>query len=138
MIFENSPGDGLQQHGFTGSRGCHDQPALSLPNRSDEIHHPRAVLFAIKFEVDAFFRIERSQIVEQDFVASDFRILIVDLFDFEKRKVPLAFLRRPDLTGYDIASTEIESADLRGRNVDIVRTGEIVGVRSAKKSEPVR
>jgi hypothetical protein len=41
------------------------------------------------------------------------------------------------LTGDCVAGAEVEFADLRGRDVDIVRAGEVVVFRRAEESESV-
>ena len=81
--------------------------------------------------------IERRQVVEEDFVARDFGIFKVDGFDFDQREVTLAILGRTHLAGDGVAGAEIELADLRRRNVNVVRAGEVVVFRRAEKSESV-
>ena len=57
-------------------------------------------------KLNSFFRIEGREVVEQDLVSGNLGVFEIDLFDLEQRKVPLAFLRRPDLTGDDVAQCE--------------------------------
>src|SRR5580692_4049862 len=45
---------------------------------------------------------------------------------------------RPDIAADRVASLEVKLADLRGRDVDIVRAGQVVVVRRAKKAVAVR
>ena len=89
------------------------------------------------FEIDPLLRIQRGQVIEENLVAGRLGILEIDFFYFEQRKIPLAFLGRADLPGYDVSRSEIESADLRGRDVNVVRTGEVVGIRRPQESEAV-
>ena len=82
-------------------------------------------------------RIERRQVVEENFVARDFRVLEVDRFDFDQREVALAVFRRADLAGDGVAGAQIELADLRRRDVDVVRARQVVVFRRAQEAEAV-
>ena len=81
--------------------------------------------------------IERGQIVEMDLVADFFRVFEVDRVDLQKRKIALAFLRTADRTLNGIAGFQREPPDLRRRNVDVVGTGQVVGVGRPEKTKPV-
>ena len=82
-------------------------------------------------------RIERRQIVEMDLVADLFRIVEIDRVDLEQREIALAFLRAADRALDGIAGLQREAADLRGRDVDVVGTRQIVGVGRAQEAEAV-
>ena len=69
VVLENGPGDGLQQHRLSGPGGRDDQPALAFPDRRREIHDAGAIFFTVELQLNAFFRIERCQVVEEDLVA---------------------------------------------------------------------
>ena len=62
------------------------------------------------------------------------RILAIDAFDFQKCEISLPRFRWPDLTANEIAGQQSESLYLRGRDVDVVRAGEIAVVLAAQKS----
>ena len=64
-------------------------------------------------------------------------IFEVDRFDFDQREIALAVFRRANLAGDGVAGAQIELADLRRRDVDIVRAGQIVVFRRAEESEAV-
>ncbi len=81
--------------------------------------------------------IERRQVVEENLVARDLGILEVDRFDLDQREVALAVLGRADLAGDGVAGAQIELADLRRRDVDIVRARQIVVLGRAEESEAV-
>src|SRR5439155_20177361 len=83
-------------------------------------------------------RVERGQIVEQDLVACDFGVLEIDLLDLEEREVALALLRGADLAGDDVSGSQVEAPNLGRGDVDVVRSGEVVGVGSPKKPDAVR
>src|SRR5207245_10002887 len=107
-------------HGRCGPARGAEQAALSLAHRRDEVHHPSAIFLWIVLEVDPLLRIERREIVKENFIAGRFGIFEVDLLNLEKREIALAFLWRPDLSRDDVSGSEIESTDLGRRDIDIV------------------
>ncbi len=92
---------------------------------------------AFGLERDALERIERREVLEEQLVAGLVGGLEVDRFDLDQREVALAFLRRPDLTGDGVAGLQVELANLRRRNVDVVRAGQVVVVGRAEEPESV-
>ena len=82
-------------------------------------------------------RVERREVLEEDLLARTFGRLEVDRFDLDQREVPLAVLGRPDLAGDRVARVEIELADLRGRDVDVVRARQVVVVGRPQEPEAV-
>lgn len=91
MIFQDGSADRLQQHCLSGSRSRHDQSPLAFTDRSRQIHYPSAILFAVKFEVESLFGIQRGEVVEQDFIPRHLGIFVVDLFDLEQGKISFTF-----------------------------------------------
>src|SRR5687768_16438349 len=83
-------------------------------------------------------RIERRQVIEKYLVLGGIRMLEVYGFDLNEGEVPLAVFWGPDLSGYGVARSQIKFADLRRRDVNIIRAGEVVIVRRPEKSEPFR
>ncbi len=81
--------------------------------------------------------IERRQVVEVDLVLRRFRVFEVDLADLEQGEVALAVLGAADLAFDRVARAQREAADLRGRDVDVVGTGQVVGVGRAQEAEAV-
>src|SRR5439155_18862210 len=81
--------------------------------------------------------IERREVTEENFVARDFRALKIDGFVFDQREIALAVFWRAHLSGDGVAGAKVELANLRRRNIDIVRPGKIVVFRSAQESEPI-
>ena len=137
MIDGDGIGDGLQHHRLTGARRSDDQAALALADGAEKIEDATGHVLLGRFHLQAALRIERRQVVEEDFVAGDFGIFEVDGFDFDQREVALAVLRRTNLAGDGVAGAKIEFADLRGRDVDVVRAGEIVVFGGAEKAEAI-
>ena len=66
-------------------------------------------------------------------------ILEIDPGHLEEGKVTLAFLGvgPADLPLDRIAGAQRKAANLRGRNINVVRAGEVVGVRRAQEAEAV-
>ncbi len=74
-----------------------------------------------------------------DFVLGRLGILEIDPVDLEKGEVALAFLRvgAADLAFDGVSGAERKAADLRGRDINVVGTSEIVGIRRAQEAEAV-
>src|SRR5665213_1279394 len=83
-------------------------------------------------------RIERRQVIEEDLVAGFLGWLESDRIHLDEGEIALAFLRRADLAGDSIARAEIEAADLRRGNINVIGTGQVVVFRGAEKTEAVR
>ncbi len=60
---------------------------------------------------------------------------VADLFDFEEGKEAFFFFWRADLAVDDVTGLEVESADLGGGDVDILRAGEVIEALRAEESE---
>ena len=137
MIGRNGVGDGLQQHGFAGARRGDDKAALAFAHRSEQVHDAAADSLAHGLHLDAFLGIKRRQVVEEDLVARLLGRLEVDGFDLDQREVLFSLVRGTDVAADRVAGLEIELANLRRRDVDVVRAGEIVVVRRAQEAVAV-
>ncbi len=141
MIVGDRVSDVLQQHRFAGARRRHDQGALPFADRRHDVDDTgREILLGriLVFHLQPFVGIERRQIVEIDLVARLFRVLEIERVDLEQRKVAFAFLRAADMTVDGIARAQAETPDLRGRDVDVVGSRQIIRFRRAQKAEAVR
>ena len=127
----------LQQHRLAGARRSDDQAALAFADRGKQVHHPAADVLADGLQLDALLRIQRRQVVEQNLVARFFGRLEVDRFDLDQREVLLAFVRRTHLAADRVAGLQIELADLRRRNINVVGAGQVVVIRGAEKAVAV-
>ncbi len=83
-------------------------------------------------------RIERSEVVEEDLVLCGIRVLEIDGFDFDQSEVSFTVLRRSDLPRDCVPRSQVKLANLRRRDLNIVRPRQVVVVRSAEKAEPFR
>src|SRR5574344_177088 len=88
--------------------------------------------------MEFFVRIQGRKIFKRNACLCDARFVEVHGLDPEKRKEALAFFRRTCLSVNGIACFKIEEPDLTGRNVDVVRSGEIAVLRRAEESVAVR
>ena len=137
MIDGDGIGHGLQHHGFAGARRSDDQAALAFADGAEQVEHAPGHVFLGGFHLEAALGIKRRQVVEENFVAGDFGIFEVDGFDFDQSEVALAIFGRANLAGDGVAGAQVEFANLRRRNVDVVGAGEIVVLRGAEKTETV-
>ena len=72
-----------------------------------------------------------------DLVLRRFRVLEIDFVDLEQGEVALAVLRAADLALDRVAGAQREAADLGRRDVDVVGTWQIIGIRRAQEAEAV-
>ena len=130
-------GDLLDDDGLAGARRGDDEAALPLADRRDEVHDAHIHVLRVGLEAQALLRIERGELVERDFLVDDVGRLVVDRLDAQQREVPLAVLRRADLPLHDRAGLDPEPPDLRGRDVDVVRAGQVVVIGRPEEAEAV-
>jgi hypothetical protein len=134
MIGRDRVRDVLHQHGLAGARRRHDQCTLTLADRCDDVDHPgRKVLSGGVFQLhpEALIRKQRREVVEVDLVLGLFRILEIQRVDLEKSEVALAFLGAANMAFDGVAGAKTETADLRRRDIDVVRPRQIIGIRRA-------
>src|SRR5690606_38070491 len=131
-------GDVLEEHGLTRARRRHDQRALALPLRADQVDYPRRLVLHRRIggvEIQPLIRVERSQVVEIGAVADRIGVVIVDARELGQREIAFAVLRRADLAFDRVTGAQSPFADLVWRNVDVVGTGQIVRFRAAQEAE---
>ena len=137
MVGGDGVGDGLQQHGLAGARRRDDQAALALADRRQQIHHAAADVLAHGLHLDPLLRIERREVVEEDLVARLFGRLEVDGLDLDQREILLALVRRAHVAADGVAGLQVELADLRRRDVDVVGAGQVVVIGRAEEAVAV-
>ncbi len=140
IIVGDRAGDVLQKHGLAGPWRRNDQRALALAERRDDVDHPRRLVLdgrVERVELELLVRIERRQIVEIDAVADLLGIVEVDRRHPGQREIALAFLGSANLALDRVAGAQAEAADDRRRHIDVVRTGEIIGLGRAEEAEAV-
>ncbi len=130
-------GDRLQHHGLAGARRRHQETALALAEGRHEIHDPRGHIVG-HLEPDPVLGIQRRQVVEVDLLHGHLWRLEVDRLDLDQSEVALTLLGRSDLPRDRVTGVEVEAADLRRRDVNVVRAREVVVLRRPEKAEALR
>ncbi len=105
-----------------------------MPTGRQQVHDAGADVFAHRLQLDPLLRIQRREVVEEDLVARLFGRFEVDRFDLDQREILFAFMRRTNLAADGVAGLQIELADLRRRNVNVIRTGQVVVIGRAEKT----
>ena len=72
-----------------------------------------------------------------DLVPRLFRVFEVDRVALEQSEIALALLRAADDAFDRVAGAQPQPADLRGRDINVVGPGEIIGVGRAQEGEAV-
>jgi len=141
MIGGDRVRDILQEHGFTGPRRRHNESALTLAERRDDIDDARRKILSRRifdFHVQPLSRVKRRQIVEVDLVLDVLRLFEIDFVDLEESEVALALFRTTDMTLDGIAGTQSKPTDLGGRYIDVVRSGQVIRIGRTKKAKAVQ
>ena len=138
MILDDRVRDFLHDHRLTGFRRRDDQAALAFAERRHEVHQAHRKIAALGFQHQPLFRITRPQVVECNAVLRALGLVTVDLFDLQQREVAFALFGRSNLAHDRIAGTQIETLDLRGADVNVIRSVEVVPVLGAKKAVAFR
>ena len=126
-----------KQHGLAGARRGDDQAALALAHRRQQVHHPAADALADRLHLDPLLGIEGGEVVEENLVARLLGRLEVDGLDLDQGKILLALVRRANVAADRVAGLEVEFANLRRRDVNIVGAGQIVVVGRAQEAVAV-
>src|SRR5580698_5431275 len=137
MVRRDRVGDVLQQHGFAGARWRYDQTALSLAEGREQIHDAGADVLAGGFELEAFLRIKRRQVVEENLVARFIWRFEVDGFNLDQGEILFAFVRRANLAADGVAGLEVKLTNLRRRNINVVGAGKVVVIGRAQEAVAV-
>ena len=137
MVLRDRLRDALQQHRLAGARRRDDQAALALADGRHQVHDAARQVLGGGLEPQVLLRIERREVLEEQLVARRFRAFEVDGLDLDEREVALPFLGRPDLPRHGVAGLQVELANLRRRDVDVVGAGQVVVVRRPHEPEAV-
>ena len=99
MVRRDRVRNGLEQHGLSCPWGCHDQAALSLADRRQQVEHSSGeIVLSIRgLELQPFVGVQRRKVVEEDLVAGLIRVFEVDGFDLDQGKVAFSILWRTHL-----------------------------------------
>ena len=89
-------GNVLQHHRLAGARRRHDQGALALAERRDQIDDPGGQIPAariIELQRQLLFRVKRGQIIEVDPLAQAIGFVKIDRVHLEECEIALAVAR---------------------------------------------
>jgi len=81
--------------------------------------------------------VQGRQVLEHQLVLGDLGGLVVDLVELGQGEVALPILGRADFTLDGIAGAQIETADLGGRNIDVVGAGQVGRFGGAQEAKAV-
>ena len=141
MVGGNRVSDVLQHHGLARLRRGHEQTALALADRRNHVDDAaRHVLFTanVALEQERLVRVQRREVLEHDLMFRGLGWMVVDLVDLHQREVALAVLRRTHFPFDRVAGMQVEAADLRRADIDIVRAGQIRRLGRAQETEAIR
>ena len=138
VIFQNGVGHLLHQNRLAGARRRDDQPARAFANRANQIENARVQFVRRGFEDEPLVREQRREVFKMRLVLRLVRLLAVHGLDFQQREKFFLFLRRPDLPRDQISRLQIKPADLRRRNVNVLRARQIIETLRAQKSKAFR
>src|SRR5262249_13973052 len=132
-------GDRLQDHRLARLGRGHDQAALALADRRDQVDDPVGHVARIGLQAEPFLRVQRHQLREFWPGRRLLRVEAVDLVQPDQRvellpALALAWL--PDGALDDVALAQAVLADLGERDVHIVRPGQVAG--GADEGVPLR
>ncbi|CFO67099.1 Uncharacterised protein [Bordetella pertussis] len=137
-------GDGvghvLHHHRLAGLGRRHDQAALALADGGEDVEDAAGEVFLaldVAFQTHHLVGVQRRQVLEHDAMLDRFRGRAVDLVHLDQREIALAILRGAYFALDGVAGVQVEAADLRRRDVDVVGAGQVRGVRRAQESEAV-
>ena len=113
-------------------------PDLGLATMRPRWPLPMGAMMSIRrLELQGLGRKERREVFKQHAVLEGLGRLAVDGVDLHAREVALVVLGRAHLAFDRVAGVQVEAADLRGRDVDVVGAREVARVRAAQEAEAV-
>ena len=132
--------NGLHQNRLTCLGAGDDQAALTFADRSDDVNQSsRYVFFAahIAFQTQRLGREKRREIFKEHAVLELFGRKAVHRIDFDECKVAFVVFGCTDFAFDRVAGVQVEAADLRGRNIDVVGARKVARVGAAQKAETI-
>ena len=140
MVHLDRAGNVLEQNRLTRARRRDDQGPLALADGRNKVDDPRRPVLdrgILDLHLETLIRIKRREVVECDFVAGAFGILEIDAARLHQGKVAFVFAGGLDQPFDGVAGAQrIQPDDFR-RDVNIVRTRQVVCLGRAEKTEPV-
>src|SRR5690606_12257001 len=134
-------GDLLHHHRLARLGLGDDQRALALALRRHQVEDAAGDVLGrpvATLQAEAPAREQRGEVLEQGLVLARLERLAVDGVHHRQGEVALAVLGPADAAGQVVAGTQVEAADLAGRDVGVVRAGQVAGLGRAQEAEAVR
>src|SRR5262245_9431391 len=127
--------DLLEDRRLARLRRRDDQPALTFPDRRDEVDDPPRDVGRVvgHLETELGVREQRSEVLELRPLAGGLGRHAVDLVDAQQRRVLLVARLRTRVPLEVVALAEREATDLRRRDVHVLRPGKV----ARRPEEPV-
>ena len=127
VVALDRPDDLLHDRGLADLRRRHDQAALALADRREQVDDPAGEQARVveELEPELLVREQRREVLEPRAVARGVGRHVVDLVDAQERRVLLVARGRAGLALDEVALAEREAADLRGGDVHVVAAGEV-------------
>ena len=96
VVCRDRVGDGLHDHGLASLGRSHDEAALALANRCDEVDDPRREDARLGLEAQTVLRVERGQLAELHPLEGIVGAHAVDRVETRERRVLLTVVARAD------------------------------------------
>ena len=127
--------DLLDDRGLARLRRRHDQPALALPDRRDQVDDARRHVARVVLDLEAQHLVgeQRREVLEAGPLTRGLGIGPVDRVDAKQRRVPLVASGGPARTRDVVALAQTEPTHLLHRHVHVVTAREV----AADAQEPV-
>jgi hypothetical protein len=143
VIGRHTLGDGPEDGRFPGLGRRHDQGALPLSERTEEIDdagnmRDGTVSLRFAFEGEKFFGMGGRQGAESGAFELAVTRLPIDVRHFHQGRALAAAIGLAHFSVQLVTGAQSELPDQRSRDINIVPTGEIRGLRPAEKTGPVR
>ena len=134
IVLRDGVGHLLEEDRLADARRRDDEPALSEPDRREEIDDARRELLGVGLEDDAPRRERGREVLEVDDARRDGRFLSVHSRDVAEAEEAVAVARIADRPLDDVASTERVAADLLLGHEDVFGAGKEVVLRGAQEA----
>ena len=128
VVHRDRVGDRLQHHRLARLGRRHDQAALALADRCDEVDDARDEVARRGLEAQTLLRVQRRELAELDAVARLLGVGTVDALDLDERVELLGLLALARLAhgaGDGVALAQAEALDHGQRDVDVVVAGQV-------------
>jgi hypothetical protein len=129
VVGRDGGGDLLEDGGLACLRRRHDQASLTLADRGDEVDDPgeHTVGLALDLETKTLVREQRGEALELRAAHRLFRSHAVHRVDADQRRELLLGAGRTHRASHQVALAQPEPANLCGRHVHVLVTGQVAG-----------